>query len=94
MTHTAAELNGSWDTTWFTWAKAGHAQLGPECEVTPGAQQIVPMVRVHSSRAHAPWPNQTKADYPAVASEGRKLVSASLWPFLEFMNDFQEKRKS
>ena len=63
----AAELNGSWDTTWFTWAKAGHAQLGPECEVIPGAQQIVSMVRVRSNRAHAPWPNQTKADYPAVA---------------------------
>ena len=27
-------------------------------------------------------------------SEGRKLVYASLWPFLEFKNDFQEKRKS
>ena len=25
------------------------------------------MVRVRSARAHAPWPNQTKADYPAVA---------------------------
>ena len=64
---TAAKLNGSWDTTWFTWAKAGHAQLGPECEVIPGAQQIVSMVRVRSQRAHAPWPDQTKADYPAVA---------------------------
>jgi hypothetical protein len=37
-TATAAKLNGSWDTTWFTWAKSGHAQLGPECEVIPGAQ--------------------------------------------------------
>ena len=33
----------------------------------PGTQQIVSMVRVRSSRAHTPWPNQTKADYPAVA---------------------------
>ena len=64
---TAAKLNRSWDTTWFTWVKAGHAQLGPECEVIPGAQQIVPMVCVRSNRVHAPWPDQTKADYPAVA---------------------------
>ena len=64
---TAAELSGSWDTTWFTWAKTAHAQLGPECEVIPGVQQIVPMVRVRSLRAHTPWPKQTKADCPAVA---------------------------
>ena len=64
---TAAEPNGSWDTTWFTWAKAGHAQLGPECEMFPEAQQIVSMVRVRSKRAHTPWPKQTNADYLAVA---------------------------
>ena len=63
---TAAELKGSWDTAWFTWAKAAHAQLGPECKVIPGVQQIVPMVRVRSKRAHTPWPKQTNADYPAV----------------------------
>ena len=28
------------------------------------------------------------------ASAGRKLVFASFWPFLEFINVFQEKRKS
>ena len=55
------------DTTWFTWAKAGHAQLGPECEMVLGAQQIVPMVCVRSKRVHTPWPEQTNADYPAVA---------------------------
>ena len=33
---TAAEFNGSWGTIWFTWAKAGHAQLGPECGMIPG----------------------------------------------------------
>ena len=64
---TAAKLNGSWDTTWFTWAKAANAQLGPECEIIPAVQQIVSMVRVKALRAHAPWPDQTRADYPAVA---------------------------
>ena len=64
---TAAESNGPWDTSWFTWAKAAHAQLGPECEVVPGVQYIVPMMCVRSKRAHTPWPTQTNADYPAVA---------------------------
>ena len=63
---TAAELNGSWDTTWFTWSKAGHAELGPECEMIPGAQQVAPMVRVKSKRAHKALPKQTNANYPAV----------------------------
>ena len=64
---TAEELIRSWDTTWFTWAKAGHAQLGLECEMIPGVQQIVPMVHVRSKRAHTPWPKQASAAYPAVA---------------------------
>ena len=49
-------------------------------------------------RFRDPRPDHAHSSRSAVAhvgSEGgRKLVYASLWPFLEFKNDFQEKRKS
>ena len=44
---TAAELNGSWVTTWFTCAKAAHAQLGPEVRGDSGR----PTDRAYGARA-------------------------------------------
>ena len=64
---TAAVLNGSWDTAWLTWAKVAEARLGKECEVVEATKKIVSMVRVQSLKGHFDWPDQTRADYPAVA---------------------------
>jgi hypothetical protein len=50
----APEPNGSWDTTWFTWAKATEALQGPESEAIAGTQQIVSMVRGRSAKGHVP----------------------------------------
>ena len=41
----------------------------------------------------APIRSGVAADEPP-ACDAKQLVYASFWPFLEFKNDFQEKRKS
>ena len=64
---TAAALNGSWDTTWFTWSKAVETFLGTDCEIVEGVKRIVSKVRVQAIKGHLPWPDQTRADYPTVA---------------------------
>ena len=41
----ASAINGDWDSTWFLWAEVAESQLGKECDIAAGVEQIVKTIR-------------------------------------------------
>ena len=41
----ASAINSDWDTAWYLWAEVAESQLGKECDIAAGVEQIVKTVR-------------------------------------------------
>ena len=63
----ASAINGDWDSTWYLWAEVAESQLGKECDIAAGVEQIVKTIRQDARKGDDPWSDQQRADYGAVA---------------------------
>ena len=60
-------INGDWDSAWYLWAKVAELQLGKECDIAAGVEQIVKTIRQGARKCNDPRSDQQRADYGAVA---------------------------
>ena len=63
----ASAINGDWDSTGYLWAEVTELQLGKECDIAAGVEQIAKTVRQDARKGDDPWSDQQRADYGAVA---------------------------
>ena len=63
----ASAINGDWDSAWYLWAEVAESQLGKECDIAAGVEQIVKSIRQDARKGDDPWSDQQRADYGAVA---------------------------